>query len=100
MNTEPYSVRIGVPGQAFDELDDNVDVAVDLPDGTERRATFFTLRNLETLFARNAGSGECGGGQFLWADNMIIVRRLSVEVITATIRELFLTGEFDSAFRA
>jgi hypothetical protein len=40
----------------------NVDVEVELADGSLWSATFFTLANIKALFEKNHRTGECGGG--------------------------------------
>jgi hypothetical protein len=76
----------------------NVDVEVIDDRGLRWSATFFTLANLEHLFDKNAMTGECGRGLFLWAADMILVREISREVINRTIAELRASGEFETAF--
>ena len=86
----------GVDGT--DPLDDNVDVYVRFRSGERFSATFFTLVNLHRLFAKNRDTGECAAGTFLWAANMIVVERLTRDVVDRTVAELLRTGEFDAVF--
>ncbi|HJT32280.1 MAG TPA: hypothetical protein VJ783_09580 [Pirellulales bacterium] len=86
---------LGCP--SWDELDDNVDIQITLSDGRRYTATFFTLRNLESLFEKNRMTGECAGGIYLWACDMILVKRLDHETIRATIADLISSDELDSA---
>lgn len=60
-------------------------------------ATFFTLNNLRSLFDKNARTGECANGTYLWAADMIIVSELTDESIRRTIESLISNGELDSA---
>jgi len=91
--------RVGCQGrQAWDSSRDNVDVEVTFDDGRRFGATFFTLQNIEKLFHKNRTTGECAGGLYLWAANMILVRALSMEVIETTVRDLLQNEEFDAAF--
>jgi len=83
--------------QTWDVHDDNVDVQIQLNDGSEYWATFFTLQNLETLFAKNKITGECASGLYLWASNMILVKTLDLETIRSTIHALLTDCEFESA---
>jgi hypothetical protein len=89
-----------IGAQVWDPIEDNVDVEVRLADGRRFGATFFTLRNVERLFAKNRATGECSGGLYLWATNMIIVRELSIEAMKTIVRDLMSNGEFDKAFSA
>lgn len=43
-------------------------------------------------------SGECAGGLFFWAADMVIVNQLSERIICATIDRLLDDGEFVSVF--
>lgn len=59
----------------------NVDVEVTLSDNGRFGGTFFTLRSIEALFEKNAQTGECGFGTYLWAANMVIVKQLTLSAI-------------------
>jgi hypothetical protein len=77
----------------------NLNVDVEVRDAGGRwSATFFTLDNLEALFMKNATTGECATGLYLWAADMILVRSLSEDVIVKTVADLRATGEFTRAF--
>lgn len=80
-------------------LDDNVDVEVEDEDGVRWTATFFTLENARTLLRRWARTGECGGGLYLWAPDLILVEVVSDDVIRRTVEALRASGEFESAFQ-
>ena len=92
-----FTVKI-LGAQVWDPLLDNLDVEVTLTDGTRFAATFFTLQNVEKLFRKNANTGECHGGLYLWAANMILVRELSEAIIVKTVEDLLDVGEFEQAF--
>jgi len=78
----------------------NLNVDVEVRDDAGRwSATFFTLENLETLFMKNAVTGECARGTYLWAADMIVVHELSEGVIVETIADLRRMDEFKRAFR-
>ena len=81
----------------LDPIDDNVDVRVYIGD-CAYAATFFTLRNLESLFEKNSQSGACASGLYLWAADMILVRNLTESTIERTIADLISSGEFEVAF--
>jgi hypothetical protein len=84
--------------QLRDSANDNVDVQVEFANGQRFGATFFTLSNIETLFEKNRKSGECAGGLYLWASNMILVRDLSTATIERAVDDLVACDEFRSAF--
>jgi hypothetical protein len=94
---ETFRVRV-VGAQLWDAVTDNVDVEVTLADGRRFGATFFTVQNIQKLFDKNRATGECAGGLYLWAANMILVERISVDVIERTVEELLGTDEFFSVF--
>ncbi len=84
--------------EEWDTTDDNIDVEVRLADGARFAATFFTLANLATLFAKNRETGECSGGTYLWAAQMILVVNLEPATLCETVRGLLRGGEFEAAF--
>jgi hypothetical protein len=93
-----YSIHVHRGLDGVDSIDDNVDVEVEFADGSRYAATFFTLKNLESLFKKNERTGECKGGLYLWASDMVIVLTLSEATIDETVAELVATGEFEGAF--
>jgi hypothetical protein len=93
-----YSIQIHHGLEGVDPADDNVDVEVKFDDGSRYAATFFTLNNLRSLFAKNERTGECKGGLYLWASDMVILRELTETSISETVAELIARGEFEGAF--
>lgn len=93
-----YTIRWMSSPDGVDRDDSNVDVEVTFVDGSRYVATFFTVRNITTLLDRHAQSGESAGGAYLWASDMIIVRRLDDEIIALSIADLLNDGLFESAF--
>jgi len=77
---------------------DNVDVQVTFPNGESFSAVFFTLRNIDTLMKRYKKTGECAGGLYFWASDMIIVKKLTEKTICETIDNLLAEGEFGYVF--
>ncbi len=92
-----YRLEIVGEGQ-INPSNDNVDVWVYTEDGSRYSATFFTVRNIETLMDRWRESGECAGGTYFWCIDAIIVRELSEATIRSTVDDLFANGEFYKAF--
>ncbi len=93
-----YQLLIFTGPDSLDPQDDNVDVEVVFPDGERYVATFFTLKNLETIMNRHAKSGECNYGKYLWAADMVIVHELTTETIRETVAHMILERELESAF--
>jgi hypothetical protein len=82
-----------------DALDDNVDIHVEFATGERYVATFFTTANIQRLMDKDAETGECAGGLYFWATDMVIVRSLTRENIERTIADLLSSGTFESVFR-
>jgi hypothetical protein len=76
--------------------DDNVDVLIDISDGRLFSATFFTINNLQTLMKKCRASGECAGGIYIWAKDMVVVESISKETIQLTVSDLIGSGEIES----
>jgi hypothetical protein len=94
--TTPFTFRV-LGSQTWDIHDDNVDVEIEVNGTVRYSATFFTLRNLASLFAKNRQTGECAAGTYLWAADMILVQDLRIETIRQTIEDLLRSGELESA---
>lgn len=93
MNSLPSTFKVlGAP--VWDALDGNVDVEVTLPDGSRHAATFFTIRNIQSIFAKNRRTGECERGLYFWAVDMIVVEEITMDVIGRTIASLLKEGGF------
>lgn len=82
--------------QTWDVYDDNVDVEIELSHDRRYSATFFTISNIRTLMDKNKITGECSGGLYLWASNMIIIENLESETIERTIAGLIEDEELDA----
>lgn len=96
--TPDYDVALLVGIPPPDPLDANVDVEVRFKDGHLYTATFFTLKNLESIFRKNKLTGECNRGTYLYAVNMIIVESMEPDLIVETIKDLISNNEFKHAF--
>jgi hypothetical protein len=82
----------------LDADDDNVDVFVYFADGRKYFATFFTVSNIRSIMRKDRGTGECAGGLYFWASNMIVVERLDRETIERAVSDLMRSSEFEKAF--
>ncbi|MGW2512323.1 hypothetical protein ACWC0A_23610 [Streptomyces scopuliridis] len=76
------------------ESADNIDVFVDLNDGTRWSATVFTLAQLATIMERWAATGEALGGSYFWCSDGLIVRDAGISNMTQVLVGLIETGEF------
>ena len=80
--------------QHWDTHDDNIDVVIELPTGDKYAATFFTIRNIQSIINKYRATGECESGLYLWASNMVVVNDLERDTIQRTIESLLKDGEF------
>jgi hypothetical protein len=97
-NQPRYKLRVLEGVRRVDREDDNVDVEVEFEDGSKYAATFFSVRNLQSLLDRYAETGDCLNGLYVWSKNMIILRELTRQHIALTVSDLVNTGEFANAF--
>ena len=93
-----YSIHVHHGLDGVDPVEGNVDLEVRFDDGSRYAATFFTLNNLRLLFEKNEQTGECNGGLYLWASDMVIVREITASSISQTVADLIARGEFEGAF--
>ncbi len=82
----------------LNKKDDNVDVQVKFDNGDLYTATFFTLKNLQTLFNKYKKTGECSSGLYFYCSDMILVENMTIENIEKTISDLINEDELTSAF--
>lgn len=82
----------------WDPDDTNADVIVTLSDGSRWVATFFTYANIESLRQKNATTGECLGGSYWWATDMLLVHRLTRETVELIVHHLLDVGDFEAVF--
>lgn len=92
-----FKIDILSRGYDINPDNDNVDVEVTLNDGEVFSATFFTLNNLRSLMEKYSRNGECANGLYIWAADMIIVTRITEEIINASVKDLIDSGEIFSA---
>jgi len=84
-----------------EELDSvcNVDVFVDLKDGSRWSATVFTVAEVERLMEKWAGTGEALNGRYFWVSDGLIVRDPGIDNMTGVIAGLIETGDFPEIFQ-
>jgi hypothetical protein len=73
---------------------DNVDVFVDLNDGSRWSATIITLGQVEVIMARWTESGEALGGRYFWCPDRLIVRDPGISNMTQVLTGLIESDEF------
>lgn len=76
-----------------DESVANVDVFVDLPDGSPWAMTIFTVDEVSRLLARGNETGEVANGSYFWAIGQLILPEPGVSAMTRAIRELVRSGD-------
>ena len=100
MTTVSGSYEVRLLHEATDDPERaNIDVVVEFASDRRFGATFFTVDNIRWLLDQYTKSGECAHGLYVWASDMIIIRRLSDDAIKTAVADLIQTGEFDKAFR-
>lgn len=70
------------------EENNNPDVIVKFDDGSEWIASFFTYQNIISLSEKNEKTGECLNGDYFWASDMILVKKISRDAIERVIKKL------------
>ena len=77
--------------------DDVTDAIVTLEDGTRWVGTFCAFGHVARLRANCAASGECLGGKYLWASDLILIDDTSRASIEVVMRDLVDSGDYQSA---
>ncbi|WP_405638240.1 hypothetical protein OHB53_09020 [Streptomyces sp. NBC_00056] len=94
VHTEHFDAAF-VPNAGEDlEAVDNVDVFVDLPDGSRWSATIITLAQVDLAMKRWAATGEALGGRYFWVSDGLIVRDAGISNMTQVLVGLIENGEF------
>ncbi len=100
-SSQKYSIWIEAeewaPGE-WTPADDNSDVIVTFEDGKRWVATFYSYQNISSLTEKNRQQGDCLGGKYFVATEMILVDEVSRERINEIIIELLKQGEFETYF--
>lgn len=98
---QKYSIWIEAEGWVEGEwtpADDNSDVTVTFENGERWVATFFSYQNILSLAEKNRGTGECLGGKYFVATDMILVDEVSRERIEEVVAKLLKENEFERYF--
>jgi hypothetical protein len=85
------------PGQ-WAPRDSNSDVAVTFADGARWVATFFAYDHINTLRRLHQETGECLGGRYFEASDMVLVDEVTRERIEQVVAELIATEHFEAVF--
>lgn len=94
-DTRVTSIELIVGIDGIDVEDDNVDVSIEMADGTIHNRVFITPKNIMTLLDRWCLTGECGHGSFLTIADSVVVHSLSEDAITTAVIALLEENEFD-----
>jgi hypothetical protein len=78
--------------------DDNIDIFIKFDTGEAYAATVFTPKNILTLMNRWKQSGECLGGSYFWVEDMIIVERLTMDIVHDAVNAVIESGKLEKAF--
>ncbi len=98
---QKYSIWIEAEECAEGEwtpADSNSDVIVTLGNGERWVATFFSYQNILSLREKNRFTGECLGGRYFCATDMILVDEVSRERIEEVVAEMLAQKEFNTYF--
>ncbi|MGW5063966.1 hypothetical protein ACWEQ2_43035 [Streptomyces sp. NPDC004096] len=99
VRTEAFEASfLPTPGEDLDSIC-NVDVFVNLQNGSRWTATVFTVAEVERLMDVWAESGEALGGRYFWVSDGLIVRDPGVNSMTQVIAGLIETDEFSTVFQ-
>lgn len=77
-----------------------IDVVVDLVNGEQYVASFFTYRQILELKAWHERTGEYLNGKYFFSKNMVLIDFFSSENIRKVIDHLIEEGEFREVFKA
>lgn len=98
---QKYSIWIEAEEWAEGEwtpADDNSDVIVTIENGERWVATFFSYQNILSLAEKNRGTGECLGGKYFVATDMILVDEVTRERIEEVVADLLAQNGFERYF--
>lgn len=100
MHNNQYNIWIEAEHRkgGWDINNDNTDVIVEFNTGTKWVASFFTYGNISKLIEKNRSTGECLGGKYFWASDMVLVDEISRDRIEQVINHLINEGEFEAIF--
>ena len=83
----------------FDPEDDEVEVRLRTRGGIEYSTSFVTLKFLTKMFEKNARTGECASGAYFAMPCMVVVKRITDDVVKATIDDMIENLEIEQYFK-
>jgi hypothetical protein len=86
------------PDGMWTPADANSDVIVTFESGERWVATFFSYQNILSLREKNRETGECLGGKYFCATDMILADEVSRERIEEVVAEMLNQKEFETFF--
>lgn len=92
-----YRVKIEAP-TPFDPHHDAAQVVLTTQRGVEYSAQFITRSYINDLFEKNKKTGECAGGTYFRMSDMIVVERITEDIVKRTIDDLIRNFELDESF--
>jgi hypothetical protein len=98
VNDQNNGFQLKLLHQPTSKTDDNIDIEVTLAGGERFTATFTTLKNIATIMERYQKSGECLGGKYFWASELVVVDDLNLDSIRKVVADLLKSGELFRAF--
>ncbi|GAA2535402.1 hypothetical protein [Winogradskya humida] len=81
------------PAADTEETVANIDVIVDLTDGSSWSLTIITVDEVRRLLERWRKTGETAHGAYFWASDQLIVPAPGISAMTSAIRELVRSGD-------
>lgn len=79
-------------------VDDNSDAIVTFENGDRWVASFFSYQNIRSLTEKNRATGECLGGKYFVATDLILVDEVTRERIEEVVADLIEDESFQIYF--
>lgn len=79
------------------ELVENVDVEVELSDGSRWAATFISLAEIGRIMERWAMTGEYLGGSYLRVPDLIVIKQGGIEKMVEVLKSILAHGDLAAA---
>lgn len=87
--------------EPLDQPQDDLEVDVQVNDAAGRwGATFVTLNHIARTMVLDRFSGEQASGRYFWVADMVVVRRVSDEIVRATVADLIAEQQLHRVFAA
>ncbi|MCW2916693.1 MAG: hypothetical protein JWN52_4761 [Actinomycetia bacterium] len=83
-------------GHSPDDTEE-ADVTITLPDGSRHYATFMTLGAIKHVMERHREVGECHGGGYFWASDLIILSEPGFPAVIDAVAALIASGDLATA---